>query len=134
MTNSTYIIPFTCQIGELGLSEAHGLMKFSSKTGLSLEFQVKDAFIGLIKSEVREVFLGWDDIADIQVKKKWFSAIITIRVNKMSLFEKLPGSISGEFTAKIKKEDVETARNMQSSTLLILSEKKIEQLDQLHED
>jgi len=134
MTNSSYTIPFTSVIGELGLSEAHGLMKFSAKTGLVLEFQVKDAFIGIIKSAVREIQLDWDDIADFQIKKKWFSVIVTIRVNKMSIFQDLPATKSGELKAKIKKEDYESVRNLQSSLMLILSEKKIERLDSMHED
>ncbi len=134
MTNSTYTIPFTSVIGELGLSEAHGLMKFSAKTGLVLEFQVKDAIIGIIKSAVKEIQLDWEDIVDFQIKKKWFSVTVTIRVNKMSIFEELPSTKSAEFDAKIKKEDYEKVRNLQSSLLLILSEKKIERLESMNED
>lgn len=134
MTNSSYTIPFTSVIGELGLSEAHGLMKFSAKNGLVLEFQIKDSIVGIIKSDVREINLKWDEIADFQLKKKWFSAVVTIRVNKMSVFEDLPGTKAGEFKAKIKKEDYESARNLQSSLMLLLSEKKIEQLDTFNED
>jgi len=134
MTNSSYTIPFTSVIGELGLSEAHGLMKFSPKTGLVLEFQVKDAIIGIIKSAVREIHLDWEDIVDFQIKKKWFSVSVTIRVNKMSIFEDLPSTKSAEFHAKIKKDDYENVRNLHSSLMLILSEKKIERLVSMNED
>lgn len=134
LENSSYHIPFTAQVGELGLKEAHGIIQFSPKRGLIIEFQLKDAIVGLIKSDVKTVAIQWQDLVDFQVKKKLFGAYISIRVNKMSIFEDLPSSNAGELIAKIKKSYVEQAKNLQSSLLLMISEKKIELLDQLNEE
>jgi hypothetical protein len=129
----TYSLPFTAEVGELGLQEAHGILQFSPKTGLTIEFQVKDSILGIIKSDVKSLRLNWSDIAYFEVKKKFFGAHVLIRVNKLTLFEELPASKAGEFKAKIKKSDLELARNLQSSLLLYLSEKKIEYLDSAHD-
>lgn len=128
-----YSIPFVAEIGELGLSKAQGLINYSEKEGLCIEFETKDSILGIIKSPVKQVVLYWDDIASIEVKKKWFSAQIRIRATSMQRLKGLPSENAAEFVATIKKEFVEQALSLRSELLLLISEKKIEQLDSLHD-
>jgi hypothetical protein len=131
MTSIT--IPFTCEIGELGLTEAHGLINFSDKTGLIIEFQTQDTILGVIKSGTKKVNLPWNEIADFNVEKKWFSGRIRIRGNTLDALGHLPGVHAGEFKVKIKKHDIETARRLRSELLLQISEKRLELLEN-HEE
>lgn len=124
-----YSIPFVSEIGELGLTEAHGLLNYSEELGLSIEFETKDTFFGVIKSQVKQVVLSWSDIATIDVKKKFFSAEIRIRATNMNSFRDLPGTHAAEFKAKIKKSFLSQALSLRSELLLLISEKKIELLD-----
>lgn len=128
-----YSIPFTAEIGELGLTRADGLINYSEKEGFCIEFETKDSILGIIKSSVKQVVLYWNDIASVEVKKKWFSAEIRIRATSMQSFRDLPSESAAVFVAKIKKEYLEQALSLRSELLLLISEKKIEQLDSLHD-
>lgn len=127
MTSIT--IPFTCEIGELGLKEAHGIITYTDKSGLTIEFQTQDTILGVIKSGTQKVNIPWNEIASFEVEKKWFSGLIRLRGNTLDSLINLPGVHAGEFKAKIKKHDLETARRLRSELLLQISEKRLELLE-----
>lgn len=52
---------------------------------LILELEVKDGFFGMLKSGVREVRIPFDDLADLELHKGWFSTKLCIRTRRMTV-------------------------------------------------
>lgn len=111
-----------------GLQVAKGLLKVR-EDDLHLEFEVKDNFVGLIKSGVRSAVISYADLEDLRFEKGWWSAQIILEGRSMKVFEDLPGSEQGRLKLKVKRSDREDAQNVISSARVHLSEQKLERLD-----
>lgn len=111
-----------------GLQVAEGLLKVRADD-LHLEFEVKDNFLGLIKSGVRSAVIPYADLEDLRFKKGWWNAQIILEGRSMKVFEDLPGSEQGRMKLKVKRSDRTDAQNVVSSARVHLSEEKLERLD-----
>ena len=77
-------VPFSISDAYEGLVDVDGLVWFDADV-LTLEFQTKDAFFGLIKSNVQNVQLSLTDLASVHFAKKIFRATLTLRVHRLAL-------------------------------------------------
>ncbi|TNE69623.1 hypothetical protein EP331_13900 [bacterium] len=127
MTNIS--VPFKVEIGELGLREALGIVVYNSKTGLRIEYQTRDALLGVIKSDIETIEIPWNEITAFEVEKKWFSARITIRTASLAYLAQFPWNNGAQVVLKISKDDIETARRLRSELLLLISENRLALLD-----
>lgn len=91
--------------------EASGLLRYDS-SGLHLEFQSKDAILGVIKSSVKSVRLRADDLRGLQYKRSWFSHHLIVQAKDMKTIAAVPGAESGQVRLKIKKADVDEAKSL----------------------
>ena len=71
-------VPFSISDAYEGLADVDGLVRFDADV-LTLEFQTKDAFFGLIKSNVQNVQLSLTDLASVHFAKKMLRATLTLR-------------------------------------------------------
>ena len=123
-----YSIPFTFPDTYGGLAEADGIARFDGHS-LILEFQVKDAVFGLVKSEVKEVMLPIDEIANIDFKRGKFRGQITIRTHSVSAVEEIPEQKGGEFVISIKRKHRDEGEEFASAVRLRVSEAKLKRLE-----
>jgi len=121
-------IPFTIPEINHGFQEASGLMKLT-KEGIELEFEVKDAILGVIKSGIKNVIIPYSKLESIEYKKGWFSSKIILNGTSMRVFEEVPGTDVATCTIKVKRKHREEGHSLASHARLQLSEYKLDQLD-----
>lgn len=130
MDLSTYIIPFTLSQSDNFLMESSGIIRLEAKH-LVMEYQSRDAVLGMVKSSVNEVRLSLNDVQHITFKKGLFSNTLRIQAKAMRAFEKVPGSVQGAVELKIKRADRKNAEYMVSAANLRMSEMKLEALGEM---
>ena len=123
-----YSIPFSLPDAYGGMAEADGILQFDG-IAILLEFQVKDAIFGVIKSEVKRVTLHADDIAAVQFKRKVFKGQITLRSHTVNAISEVPGQKGGEVKISIKKKYCEDAEELISALRLAVTEAKVSALN-----
>jgi hypothetical protein len=98
------VLPFS--VGDLygGLGECHGLLR-DEGGDLCLEYQVKDTLIGALRTGVRQVRIPGKQIADIRLKKGWFSTKLVIQMATMEGLASVPGLDRGRLTLSIARKD-----------------------------
>ena len=120
-------IPFTIPSVYEGLATAHGVAR-STEAGLVLEFQVKDGFVGMVTSGVKEVQVPFHELVSIELKEGWFRRQLLIRARSLTTLASVPGHESGHVVVRIARKDVPMAREMVSILRLTLSERQLESL------
>ncbi|MCG2588006.1 hypothetical protein [Rhodohalobacter sulfatireducens] len=95
-----------------------------------LEFEIKDAIGGFIKSDLKEVEIPFDEIESIAYKKGIWGGTVKIEGNSMRTFEEIPESEQGRCELKIKRKDRNEAETSISSARVALSEYKLDKLDE----
>lgn len=126
--NSSKTVPFIIPEINNGFQQAEGLLKVS-KDQLELEFEVKDAILGVIKSGVKDAVIPFSDLKSIDFKKGWFTTKIILNGTSMKTFKDLPGSELASCTLKVKRKHRDEAESLISQARLQLSEYKLDQLD-----
>ena len=121
-------VPFSISDAYEGLADVDGLARFDADV-LTLEFQTKDAFFGLIKSNVQHVQLSLTDLASVHFAKKMLRATLTLRVHSLALVEKIPGVSRGEIKLRFARKHRDEAHALASQLQLRLSEHKLERMD-----
>jgi hypothetical protein len=120
-------VPFEIPEINHGLKKGEGLLKLY-KSGLELEFEVEDAFVGMVKSGVKTVQISYKDLEAIQFKKGWFGAKIILKANSMKVFDEIPGTEAGTCTLKIERKNREKANDLISKARMRHSEVKLGQI------
>ncbi len=132
MDLSTHILPFTLAQGDNFLMESSGIIRLEGKH-LIMEYQSRDAVLGMVKSAVNEVRLSLNDVQHITFIKGFFSNKMKIQAKAMRAFEKVPGSVQGAVELKIKRHDRKNADYLVSAANLRMSEMRLEALDAMGE-
>jgi hypothetical protein len=122
-------IPFHLSNVNHGLAEVQGLIHIK-KNHLILEFEIKDALGGFIKSDLKEIDIPFDEIESLTYKKGLWGASVKIEGNSMRTFEEIPESEQGRCELKIKRKDRNEAEKSISSARVALSEFKLNKLDE----
>jgi hypothetical protein len=121
-------VPFEIDNVEHGLKKAEGLIKLRDE-GIELEFEVADAFIGMVKSGVKMERISYGDLEDIRFEKSWFQTKIVLEGNSMKVFEEVPGKAeAGSCSLKIERKNREEAQRLVSQARMRHSEYKLEQM------
>ena len=123
-----HTIPFSLDAYE-GLAEVEGLARFEDDV-LSLEFEAKDAFFGVVKSGVKEVHLALTDLVSADFSKNMFRATLKLRVRSMMLIKEIPGASRGELKLRFARKHRDEAHALASKLQLRMSERKLELMDE----
>lgn len=126
-------VPFEIPNVNHGFQVAKGLLKLRSD-GIELEFETKDAILGLISSGVKTLQLSYSDLESIRFDKGWFSAKIILEAVSMRVFEDLPGTGQATCTLKVKRKHKEEAQKIISTARMQLSEHKLDQMEKGNSD
>lgn len=112
-----------------GFQTASGLIKLDGEE-LVVEYQTKDAFLEIFKSDVEMVRIPLRELQSVEFKKGWFSSKIIVEARSIWALNDLPGADQGECTLKIKKKDRKDAENLISKIRILMSEMKLKDLDE----
>ena len=122
-----FTLSFKIEVFE-GLAETDGLLSFDADS-LKLEFQTKDSIFGVIKSNIKKVFIPLDKIRNIEFKKGFFKDKLFIYTNSLDVVKKLPGGEGNEIKLILKKKNRIDTRNFSSKVNLLISENRLNELE-----
>ena len=111
-----------------GLATANGMARIT-EAGLTLEFEVKDGIVGMLKSGIREVLLPIDDLHRLELRKSWLKTRLFIRTHRMAAVSRIPGNHAGGIELGVARQDRQIAEALVSVMMLKLSERELERLD-----
>ena len=122
-------LPF--RLGEVygGFAEGSGLM-YVAKDTMILEFQVKDAFFGVVKSKPTRLQIPFSEIISIEYKRNMFISRMIFRLTSLHYMSDIPGdNKGGDVKLKIKRKDKEQALHLVSHINLRMSEIRLDMMD-----
>jgi hypothetical protein len=123
----TAVVPFFIAHVYQGFATAHGLARTTSD-GLTREFEVKDALVGMLTTGVRVVHIHLDDLDGVELLAGWFTTRLRIRTTKLAAMSAVPGDHTGSIQLGVKRRDRVIARALASAIALRLSERQLERL------
>ena len=122
MIMNPYSIPFEIP-GDF--TNSNGILSLVDQT-LNMEFQTKDGFVGLVKSDVKKTVIPLTEIMDIRFKKSWFGGgKILLQVGKMELLKDVPGHEAGMIRLHVKKQFKENAMNLVAEITYVAAENSL---------
>jgi hypothetical protein len=124
--DSAYV-PFSFPEVYQGFASGGGIAT-ASIAGLTLEFQVKDSIVGMIKSDVRRIAIPISELHSVALKESWFRNRLFIRVKSMTTLADVPGNDTGQVELRVARRDKATAQALVSILMLSLSERKLADL------
>jgi len=116
-------IPFKITAAYQGFGEVDGLIRLE-KNGLRIESQAKDNFIGLIKSQIKQLFIPLDSLEEVGFKKSIFGNKLILRVSSLEMLSQFPYHDMGEIVLPVKRKHVEAAMSLVSQIKLNVADKK----------
>jgi hypothetical protein len=125
-------LPFSLPNVYQGLGEGAGIATATAE-GLRLEFEVKDGFVGVLKSGVCNVDISMRELYAVNLKQGWFLTKLFIRTRSMSTLQNIPGANGAELELRIARKDRRAAQNLVSMLTLSLSELQLRTLSSLPE-
>lgn len=91
-----------------GFAKVLGSLQCISK-GIFIEYQVRDAIFGTIKSRVHSILVPWGRITRLEYKQGVFSGRLKLIGDSISALQEFPGSESGRIEVKVKRANQELA-------------------------
>lgn len=91
-----------------GLAEGEGFMTVDEQN-LTMDFQVKDSILGVIKSNPKTLRIPLRVISDVRYIRNMFMSRIRFSVNDLELLNSFPGANKGTIKVKIRRRDKEMA-------------------------
>jgi hypothetical protein len=100
-------IPFTISFAAR-LAKADGLLRFDG-TALLLEFESRDALVGLLKTDFREVRIPVAEINAIELRRGFLSTTLEVQTSTLRATRGIPGATQGRFTLTFGRKDAPAA-------------------------
>ena len=111
-----------------GFADAEGVLRISSDA-LTLEYQVKDNLIGVVKSGVRTAVIPFERIDEVDFRSNFFRTAINIRVSSMQVVEDVPGAKQGRVRLKIPRRYKREAAEIAHEASIRSSQSKLDRLE-----
>lgn len=122
-------IPFEIPNVNHGFVIVKGLFHIKDEE-LVLEFDERDGFVGVMKSDLKVVTVPFSEVDSITLIKKLFITNIEIIASSMKSFQNVPGAEQGRIVMKISRKDRQRAESILSNARLKLSEYKLKKMDE----
>jgi len=96
-----------------GLAEYHGMFR-DEGDHLVLEYQSKDAVIGVLKSDIREVRIPRDLLASLTFRKSWLGLKmeLVVQTTRMEPVADVPGMTPGRLVLRVARTDWAAAEKL----------------------
>ena len=78
-----------------GLADAEGVLRISPDA-LTLEYQVKDSLLGVVKSGVSTAIIPFEHIDEVDFRSNFLWTSLNIRVDSMQIVGDVPGVKQGK--------------------------------------
>ena len=121
----TPVVPFFIDQIYQGFATARGLASMTSD-GLTLEFEVKDAVVGVLRTGPRHVHIELDHLGGVELITGWFTTRLRIRTRTMAALSAVPGDHTDCIQLGVRRQDRPMAQALASAIALRLSERQLE--------
>ena len=121
-------LPFSFPEVYQGFAEAEGLLILTADA-IALEYQIKDAFTGAFKSDVKKIVLPIAQIDDVEFRTNFLRTDLTIQVNSMELVHDVPNAKQGRVRLKIPRKHRREAAAIAYEVSIKVADRKIDSLD-----
>ncbi|MEQ9549525.1 MAG: hypothetical protein RIM23_07895 [Coleofasciculus sp. G3-WIS-01] len=128
MTLPSISIPFSFVNVYEGFAKAQGILRVDENT-LTLEFEIKDNFFGVLTSGIKEVIIPIKYIDSVTLNKNWLRTTLVVRVQSLKLLSHIPKHNQGKLWLYISRNDRDIASRFASFLRLKISENEINLLD-----
>ncbi|MET1254085.1 hypothetical protein [Aliikangiella maris] len=116
------VLPVKLEDSLEGLAESVGLLS-QTPHSLKIQFQTKDAILGLIKSGVKVIEIPMKNVLEISIKKSIFSHKIIISVDDLNYVSQLPYTGNHEISLSVSRKNIDQAIDFVRSIRLDMSER-----------
>ena len=120
-------LPFKIETFE-GMAETEGMARIEGDH-LRLEFRTRDAILGVVRSELKEIDIPLAELATAEYKKGFFGAKVFLRGRMLKVLDPVPGSKAGEVSLRIARKHREDAEQFALGVALRIAESSIRRLD-----
>jgi hypothetical protein len=109
-------VPFTLDSAWAGFGQGEGLLR-DEGTHLCLEYQLKDAVVGVIKGGLKQVRIPLKDLVSVTLTQGWFGqkwagVKIVIQAARMDVLQDMPSASQGRIELGISAKDHEAAEKL----------------------
>ncbi len=111
-----------------GFADAEGVLRISPDA-LTLEYQVKDSLLGVVKSGVNTAVIPFDRIDEVDFRSNLFRTVLNVRVSSMQTVEDVPGSKQGKVSLKIPRRYKREAAEIAHEASIRSSQSKLDRLE-----
>lgn len=111
-----------------GFADADGVLRISSDA-LTLEYQVKDNLIGVVKSDVKAAVIPFERIDEVDFRSNFIRTSLNVRVDSLQVVEDVPGAKQGKINLKIPRRYRREAAEMAHEASIRVSQSKLDRLE-----
>ena len=123
-------LPFAFPEVYEGFAEAEGLLVVTDDA-IVLEYQIKDAFTGAFKSDLKKVVLPFEQIDDVEFRTNFLRTDIAIQMDSLELVQDVPNAKQGRVRVKIPRKYRKEAAALAHEVSIRVSDRKLEELEKL---
>ena len=124
-------LKFQTENAKHGLSQAKGFAWFT-KEEIEFGYQVLDTILEVVKSDLKEAVIPFQDIYRITYEKSWLSGhSVLIELNSLKNVNEIPFIEETTLCVELDKKDRDNARDFVAEADLTLANFRNEQLDKL---
>ncbi len=124
MDHPSTSVPFKIANAYGGLAECHGIVRVG-EAGLQLEFEAKDGFFGVLKSGVKNLVIPWSELANLQLRKGWFSTRFLLTVHSLRTLQEVPGAEACQVTLSVARQHRPVAEELAMNVNFRLCEREL---------
>lgn len=110
-----------------GLAKTEGIAEVT-ESGVYLEFEVEDGFIGAFKSGAKEAKLSASQIRSAELRAGWFRTRLILEAKTLGAMGDIPGSKQGRVILKLPRREREAAGRAVSVLEASLAREELEGL------
>ena len=114
-----------------GLTNAKGFA-WIEREGIKFEYQVADNVLKVLKSDIKETFIGFDQIDSIRYKKAFFTGgTVFIALNSLKALDRIPFVVDNEICLALKRNQKNNGKEFVVNGDLELSNYRMDKLNEL---
>lgn len=114
-----------------GLTKARGFVWYTEK-GVMFEYQVSDNILEIMKSDLTDLFVPFEQISEIRWKNSWFSGgTVYITLSSLKNLDKIPFLEEAELCLKLKRKEKTKGKEFATNAALNLAYFLNDELDKL---
>ncbi|PSR13232.1 MAG: hypothetical protein C7N36_08910 [Bacteroidetes bacterium] len=121
-------LPFKTDDVYHGFAELNGILHVE-RDHLVLEFEIKDSFIGALKSGAKQLKIEYSELAAMTYVRTFFKSRMELKINNLRILTRFPGAKDGHISLKIKRRFKNEAEDLATYVRLRIAEIGLERLE-----